>query len=98
MRDVPYIVYESEMARLERIIMRQFILIIVALCFLVCTNGYWIWYESQFEDVVTTHEITQDVDSGDGGDAVINDGVHIVGESETERKNDNQNKTQEDGR
>ena len=88
MRDVPYIVYESEMTRLERIIRRQFILIIVTLCFLVGTNAVWLWYESQFEEVVTTQEVTQDVDSGDGGDAVINDGVHIDGESETDSKKD----------
>lgn len=85
MKDVPYIVYESEMARLERIIKRQFILIIIAICFLVGTNAYWIWYESQFEDVVTTtQDVQQNVDSGDGGDAVINDGVHINGNGDAE--------------
>ena len=85
MRDVPYIVYESEMTRLERIIRRQFVLIIVTLCFLVGTNAVWVLYENQFEEVTTT-EVTQDLDSGDGGDAVINDGVHINGESETDGK------------
>lgn len=83
MKDVPYIVFESEMARLERIIKKQFILIIVALCFLVGTNVCWTVYESQFEEVTTT-EVTQDVDSGDGGDAIINDGVRINGEGETD--------------
>lgn len=87
MRDVPYIVYESEMTRLERIIKRQFVLIIVTLCFLIGTNGIWLWYESQFTDVETT-EITQDLDSGDGGDAIINDGVHIDGESKTDSQGD----------
>lgn len=98
MRDVPYIVYESEMARLERIIKRQFILIIASLIFLVGTNLYWIWYESQFEDVVTTQEVTQDVDSGDGGDAIINDGVHIDGEGKTDSKNHKENPQEENGR
>lgn len=83
MKDVPYIVFESEMARLERIIKKQFILIIVALCFLVGTNACWAWYESQFETVETT-EVTHDVDSGDGGDAIINDGVRINGEGDTD--------------
>lgn len=85
MNDVPYIAYESELARLERIIKRQFVLIVIAVCFLVGTNACWIWYESQWEDVVT--EVTQDVDSGDGGDAIINDGVTINGEGETDSKN-----------
>lgn len=83
MKDVPYIVYESEMARLERIIKKQFVLIIVAVVFLVGTNACWLWYESQFEEVTTT-EVTQDVDSGDGGDAIINDGVRINGEGDTD--------------
>ena len=85
MSDVPYIVHESEMARLERIIKRQFILIIIAICFLVGTNAYWIWFESQFEEVVTTteKEVTQKVNSDDG-DATINDGVHINGNGDAE--------------
>lgn len=85
MKDVPYIVFESEMARLERIIRRQFILVIVAVVFLIGTNGCWLWYESQFEDIKT--EVVQDLDSGDGGDAIINDGVHINGEGTTEGDN-----------
>lgn len=83
MKDVPYIVFESEMARLERIIKKQFVLIIAAVIFLVGTNACWLWYESQFEEVTTT-EVTQDVDSGDGGDAIINDGVRINGEGDTD--------------
>lgn len=83
MKEIPYIVFESEMARLERIIKKQFVLIIVAVVFLVGTNACWLWYESQFEEVTTT-EVTQDVDSGDGGDAIINDGVRINGEGKTD--------------
>lgn len=81
MKDVPYIVHEGEVARLERVIKRLFVLCIISICFLVATNVYWIWYEQQFEDVVTTteSEVTQDLKS-DKGDAVINDGVHINGE------------------
>lgn len=84
MKDVPYIVHEGEVARLERVIKRLFILCIVSICFLVATNAYWIWYEQQFEDVVTTteNEITQDLKS-DKGDAIINDGVHINGEDDS---------------
>lgn len=80
MKEIPYIVFESEMARLERIIKKQFVLIVVAVVFLVGTNACWIWYENQFIDEVT---VTQDVDSGDG-DAIVNDGVHINGEGKTD--------------
>lgn len=92
MKEVPYIVFEGEMARLERIIKRQFILILVAICFLVGTNVYWIWYESQFQDVVTTttQDVTQKVDADDG-DATINDGVHINGNSDAEGSDEDHN-------
>jgi len=61
MKEIPYIVFESEMARLERIIKKQFALIIVAVVFLVGTNACWLWYENQFIDEVT---VTQENDDG----------------------------------
>jgi len=99
MKDVPYIAHEAEVARLERVIKRLFILCIVSICFLVATNAYWIWYENQFIDEVTdTQEITQDLDS-ESGDAIINDGVHINGENTTDGKTNNHTqKTQENRR
>lgn len=81
---IPYAAHEGAMARMERIIRRQWILCIILIVLLAVTNGAWIYYESQFEDVVST-EISQDVNSDDGGNAVINDGVHINGESTTDR-------------
>ena len=81
-KDVPYIVHESIMARMERMIRRLWILCIILILLLAGTNGAWIWYENQFMDESLT--VTQDLDSGNGGDAVINDGVHINGESETD--------------
>lgn len=86
MRDVPYIVYESEMARLERVIKRQFCLIIVALIFLVGTNLYWIWYESQFVDEVT---VTQDNTDGynnyvDGNGSITNGEANSEKDTQTE--------------
>lgn len=62
---IPYIAHESEMARLERIIKKMFILCIVLVVVTVGTNAYWIWYESQWQDEVITQEIQQD--SGEGG-------------------------------
>ena len=88
MKPIPYIVFESELARSERHIRRMWILCIILIVLLVGSNALWIWYENQFVDsVVTTQEITQDVDSGDGGDAIINDGVHINGESKADGEN-----------
>ena len=83
-KNIPYFVHEGIMARMERTIRRLWILCIILILLLAGTNGAWIWYENQFIDEVTT-EVTQDVDSEGTGNAVINDGVHINGESKTDR-------------
>lgn len=62
---IPYIVHESEVARLERIIKRLFIICMTLIIVAVATNAYWIWYESQWTDEEITQEIQQD--SGEGG-------------------------------
>lgn len=82
-QNIPYFIHEGMMARMERTIRRLWILCIILILLLAGTNGAWIWYESQFEDIVTT-EVSQDVNSDDGGNAIINDGVHINGESKTD--------------
>lgn len=76
--DIPYIVHESAMARMERQLKRLWITILVLIVLLVGTNGIWIWYESQFEDVVTT-TTTIEADATDGGSAIANgDGSVVV--------------------
>lgn len=79
---ISYAAHEGMMARMERTIRRLWILCIILIILLAGTNAAWIWYENQFMDESLT--VTQDLDSGNGGDAVINDGVHINGESETD--------------
>lgn len=78
----------------EKTIRRQWITIILLILITVGSNMAWLYRESQFTDeVVTTQEITQDLDA-EGGDAIINDGVHLNGEGTTDGKNDN---NQEEG-
>lgn len=92
-KEVPYIVFESTICRFDRVIKRLWIIILVLVFLLLGTNLAWLYYESQFEDVTTeTTTVTQDVDSGENGDAIINDGVHINGKGETDSKN---NETQD---
>lgn len=83
-KDVPYIVYEDTATRLERTIERLWILAIILVALLIGTNGAWLYYEHQFEDITTT--IQQDVETV-SGNAIINDGVHYNGESETDNHN-----------
>lgn len=87
-KDVPYIVHEGDMARMERINKRLWIVVIMLILLLIASNTVWLMYESQFTDEKTT-EVTQELDTGGGGDAIINDGVHINGESETDGQNHN---------
>ena len=69
--NVPYIVHESSMARMERTAKRLWITILVLISMLVGTNGAWLWYNSQFENVETITEEYQ-ADASDGGNAIIN--------------------------
>jgi hypothetical protein len=87
-KDVPYIVHEGDMARMERTIKRLWITNIILILLFVGSNVAWLMYESQFTDEKTA-EVTQELDAGDGGSAIINDGVHINGESEANSKNNN---------
>lgn len=71
----------------EKTIRRQWITIILLILIAVGSNMAWLYHESQFTDeVTTTQEITQDLDA-EGGDAIINDGVHINGEGATDGEN-----------
>lgn len=83
--NVPYIVHEGDMARLERTVKRLWILCILLVILLVGSNATWIWYESQFETVetTTTQEVDQDINTGQGDATVVGIG-NIYGEGETE--------------
>lgn len=66
-KDVSYIVFESTIARFDRVIKRLWISILVLVFLLVGTNIGWLYYESQFD---TVEETTQTVEKStkDGGD------------------------------
>lgn len=70
---VPYIAHESAMARLERIIKRLWIVIIILIVLLAGTSAAWIWYETQWEDVTET-VVTQAAYSDGEGTALVNNG------------------------
>lgn len=86
---VPLYVHEGVVARQERTIRRLWILCIIIFAALIGTNAGWMYYESQFEDEVTT---TYTSDARDGGNAIINESgeVSVNGES---GKNSNETKS-----
>ena len=59
-KDVPYIVHEGAVARLERVIKRMWVLVLSLIILLFVSNAAWIWYESQFKEI----RIEQDNGSG----------------------------------
>lgn len=85
--NIPYIAYESAMARMERANKRNFIIIIILILALIATNAGWIIYESQFETVETTIKAEQsgaDVNIVGGGD------IHYGTESQDYDQNENE--------
>ena len=46
-KDVPYIVHEVAVARLERVIKRMWVLVLSLIILLFVSNAAWIWWESQ---------------------------------------------------
>ena len=65
-RDVPFIVFEASMSRMERTIKRLWITIMLLICLLVGSNLAWLYYNEQFEDetTITTQEVEQEADNG----------------------------------
>ena len=70
-KDVPYIVHESIMARMERTIRRLWILCIILILLLAGTNAAWIVYENSFEDIVVTQDNADGYNNYVGNDGDI---------------------------
>ena len=86
---IPYFVHQDDMNKLDlshkRVEHWMFGFAIFIFVTLILTNAYWIWNESQYEDVTTT--VTQESASEGGGDAIINGdnaGAVFYGEGETD--------------
>lgn len=83
---MPVSAHEADMEREDRKHKRNFIIILVLILALLASNGAWIWYESQWEDVVTT--VTQEGEADGDGTVLLNNGGDMnYGESETDSNN-----------
>ena len=78
--NVPYIVHEASMARMERQIKRLLVVALILIFLLVGTNCAWLYYESQWE-TVESWEITQENDCG-YNNYIGNDGDIVNGETD----------------
>lgn len=66
-RDVPFIVFEASMSRMERTVKRLWITIMLLICLLVGSNLAWLYYNEQFEtaeSTAITQEVEQEADNG----------------------------------
>ena len=76
-KDLPYIAHESAVARLERVIKRLWVLVLVLIVLLAASNAAWLYYESSFEEI----RIEQDNESG-YNNFIGNDGDIYNGETD----------------
>ena len=82
--NVPYIVHESSMARMERQIKRLLIALIVAIVLIFASNAAWIYVWCQYD--YSSEEIVVEQDAKDGGNAnyIGNDGDIVNGLPESD--------------
>ena len=78
-KDVPYIVHECAVARLERVIKRLWKLVILLIILLVASLSALIWRESQYQTIETT--ITQENAEG-YNNYIGNDGDIVNGNAD----------------
>lgn len=85
-KHIPFIAFESEMARHERIIKRLLVALIASIALLFVSNVAWLCFFNQFE----FHTETVMFDTDDGGDNsyIGNDGVINNGEDGSTEHND----------
>ena len=85
---IPYFVHEGEMVRMERIIKRLWVTVILLIILLVGTNGAWLLYESQFEYFEETTTVEQ---SAEGDGDIIMNGTGEVNVNGERKADDNDN-------
>ena len=78
---VSFICHEADMTRLERANKRLFVVVIILIVALVGSNGAWIYYESQFEEISTQIEAEQE--TSDGSNYVVGGDFYEPTESES---------------
>ena len=78
-KTIPYVVYESSMARNERTIKKLIIALIITILLMFASNGLWLYASMQYDYSGAYEEII--VDSEDSGVAnyIGNDGEIING-------------------
>ena len=80
-KDVSYIVFESTLARLDRIIKRLWVVILILVFLLVGSNAAWLYYGQQFKTVEESTQTVEQKADGESNNSFIG-GDSNVGVSE----------------
>lgn len=73
--NVPYIVHEADMARMERTNKRLSVLAVIVVALLFISNALWIWLWNQYEYVDT---VTTSVSQDGEGNNIYGDGNEVT--------------------
>ena len=71
---MPIAQHEKDQNRLTRIIKWLIAVILVLIVLFVTSNAFWIWRDSQYEDVIETEEIVVDAEDNGTANYIGNDG------------------------
>ena len=74
--NVPYVVHEADMARMERGNKRLSVLASVLVALLFITNALWVWLWNQYE-YVDTETVTTSIDQDGEGNNIIGNGNEV---------------------
>lgn len=85
-KNIPYIAFESEMARHERTIKRLLVALIAVIIMLFASNVAWLWFFNQFD--FQTETVMFDTEDGGDNSYIGNDGVINNGEDGNTTDND----------
>lgn len=81
--NVPYIVHESALARMERMVKRLWVTVLVLIFLLVGSNGAWLWWSNQWETVESWGIIQENEDGINN--YIGNDGDIFNGETDDQK-------------
>ena len=76
-KNIPYIAFESEMARHERTVKRLVLALVLSIAMLFISNVAWLWFFNQFDiesETVQLDSSNNGTASYIGQDGVINNG------------------------
>lgn len=93
---IPIVTYEKDEQRKERREKRYIFVIILLIVLFVGSNAGWLYYESQFEDIVEEYQIEQTNDGGNNN-SIINGGEVLNGETDNKVQEDNTQEEAEAG-